>query len=443
MNIVTRVAPSPTGNLHFATARAALFNYLYAKQHGGKFLLRLEDTDKERSTNEFAEDIIDQLNWLGLTPDETHVQSEHIDTHKRELARLIAQGSAYISEEPSKNEDGTMVRVVRLRNPGTVITFTDLIRGDITTDTTELGDFVIARSTEDPLFHLAVVVDDHYMNVTHVIRGEDHISNTPRQILIAQALGYELPQYAHMPIILSPDGKGKMSKRKGDVAIASFRERGFLREAIINYIALLGWRKDGEQELFTITDLLNDFSLEGIQKNGAAHNEEKLVWLNKEYLRTQPDTLFLEKFETYVSTLKKNTLTDSVRTHIVPLLRERISVWEDIHTQLTSGEWEWLFDIPPYAPAQLVGKNGTNTIAQEHLEHVRTLLTDAPETSWTSTFLKGLIWPYAEEKGRGAVLWPLRFGLTGQEKSPDPFTVLETLGKTESLRRIAHAISTL
>lgn len=436
--IVTRIAPSPTGKLHFATARAALFNYLYAKQHDGKFILRLEDTDKARSTKEFAEDIVEQLNWLGLVPDEMHTQSEYVGEHTKELQRLIAQDKAYVSQEPSKDDPQKMVSVVRLRNPGTVITFEDLIRGAIETDTTDLGDFVIARSIDDPLFHFVVVVDDYRMGVTHVIRGEDHISNTPRQILIAQALGYSLPHYAHLPIILSPDGKGKMSKRKGDVAIASFRERGFLPEAVINYVALLGWRKDGETEHFTMDDLRKNFSLEGIQKGGAAHNEEKLRALNRHYITQQPDEVFVREFST-----RTNIVSNEPLIRAVPLLRERISVWEDITAQVTNGEWDWLLHAPQCEPRTLLGKHNTSESAMKHLEHIITTLNGVADSQWNAASIKDTVWDYAEQQGRGAVLWPMRFALTGKEKSPDPFSVAYVLGKTESIQRLTNALNAL
>lgn len=440
-HVITRVAPSPTGKLHFATARAALFNYLYAKQHNGKFILRLEDTDKARSTKEFADDIVEQLNWLGLTPDETHVQTEYTDAHVAELKRLIDADKAYVSEEPSKENPDQKVSVVRLRNPGTTVVFDDLIRGRIETDTTDLGDFVIARTIDDPLFHFVVVVDDERMGITHVIRGEDHIPNTPRQILIAQALGYSIPQYAHLPIILSPDGKGKMSKRKGDVAIASFRERGFLPEAIINYVALLGWHKDGETEFFTLQDLLRDFSLAGIQKGGAAHNEQKMLWFNKEHLKHVPDDIFLQNVVAH--------LPETLRVHadsfakLLPDMRERISVWNEVTELAGTGEWDWILRAPVPNTELLPGKKSDAQTAKKHLQWLKTSLQDVPEEQWHPDTIKNTVWDYATEKGRGQVLWPLRFCLTGKEKSPDPFMVAYALGKTETLQRITSATDAL
>jgi len=209
--IVTRIAPSPTGVLHVGTARTALFNYLYAKQNNGKFIVRIEDTDKERSTKEFEKDILDSLEWLGLDHDEFYRQSERGEIYRKYIEKLTEEGKAYISKEEAK-EEGQRSEVIRFKNPNKEIIFEDLVRGEISFDTTELGDFIIAKSVDEPLYHLAVVVDDHEMGVTHIFRGEDGISNTPRQILIQDAIGAQRPKYAHLPLILGPD-KSKLSKR--------------------------------------------------------------------------------------------------------------------------------------------------------------------------------------------------------------------------------------
>ncbi|MFQ5662055.1 MAG: glutamate--tRNA ligase, partial [Candidatus Paceibacteria bacterium] len=239
--VITRIAPSPTGELHIGTARSALFNYLYAKQNGGEFIVRIEDTDKERSKKEFEKDILEGFEWLGLGSDEVFKQSERTSIYKKYIKQLLDDGVAYISKEKSKQEEGKEIEVVRLKNPGKKVEFIDLIRGEIEFDTTELGDFVIARNQDEPLYHLAVVVDDHEMGITHIIRGEDHISNTPRQILIQEALGFERSKYAHIPLILAPD-RSKLSKR-GDNAtsISEYKEKGYISSALVNYMALLGW----------------------------------------------------------------------------------------------------------------------------------------------------------------------------------------------------------
>lgn len=270
--IITRFAPSPTGHLHVGNYRTALFSYLFARQHGGNFILRIEDTDKERSTKEFEQEIIDSLKWLGLEWDEFFRQSEALPLHTELLKELLVKGKAYMEDS-----------VIRLKNPNKKVTFTDMIRGDITFDTTDLGDFVIAKALDHPLYHFAVVVDDYSEAVTHVIRGEDHISNTPRQILIHEALGWEHPEYAHLPLVMASD-KTKLSKRKGAKSIMEYRDEGISPEAMLNAMAMIGWNPGTEQELFTKDELIKNFSFKRIKKGGAALGEEKLKWFNRKHI---------------------------------------------------------------------------------------------------------------------------------------------------------------
>ncbi|MFZ2886510.1 MAG: glutamate--tRNA ligase family protein, partial [Minisyncoccia bacterium] len=340
-----RIAPSPTGFFHIGTARTALYNYLFAKKVGGTFVIRIEDTDRARSTKEFQEDIFNSFEWLGLTFDETYIQSEHLDRHRELLKKLVDEDKAYISKEPAKDDESRVVEVVRLRNPGKIITFTDVIRGDITFDTTELKDFVLARAIDDPLYHFAVVVDDGDAKITHIIRGEDHISNTPRQILIQEALGLPRPVYAHLPLILAPD-RTKMSKRKHQTALKDFRARGYLPEAMINFIALLGWSEgEGDKEIFSREELIQAFSLERIHKGGAVFNEEKLRWFNKEYLHKLPEkefaeTVFMKLKESLSSRVSWN---DEMGTALIPIVRERIATWGDVSLLVEDGEFDYFF----------------------------------------------------------------------------------------------------
>ncbi len=434
----TRIAPSPTGYLHIGNARTALFNFLFARHQGGTFVLRLEDTDKDRSKKEYADDIFEQFTWLGLTADETYIQTEHVERHRELLHTLVNEDKAYVSKEPGKDDATKTVEVVRLRNPGRSITFHDLIRGDITFDTTELKDFVIARSIDEPLYHFAVVADDGGASITHVIRGEDHISNTPRQILIQEALGLSRPIYAHLPLIMAPD-KTKLSKRKHQTSVKSFRELGFLPEAMTNFMALLGWNPGTPQELFSMQELIDSFSLGNIQKSSAIFDIVKLRWFNREYLKRMGE----EDFQTEVASrlARAGIQESSYVKRLLPILRERIEVWSDIDAMFAQdGEMFFASETPRPDPAKIPWKGESPDAARRHLEAYRAMLEQTPDAFQSAEALKALLWPYAEENGRGSVLWPLRYALTGADRSPDPFTVAYSIGREETLARIDTAL---
>jgi len=426
--VVTRFAPSPTGFLHIGSARTALFNYLFARKYGGRFLLRIEDTDKQRSTKEFEEDILRGLKSLRIDWDDEIIrQSERGQIYEKYLEALIQNKKAYEAEE---NADKTG-NVIRFKNPNEKVKFNDLIRGEIEFDTTELGDFVIAKDMNMPLYHLAVVVDDFEMGVTHIIRGEDGISNTPRQILIGRAIGAPKPKYAHIPIILAPD-KSKLSKRHGAVSVSEYVGQGYLPEAIVNFLAMIGWNPGTEQEIFTLDELIKEFSLEKVQKSGAIFNQEKLDWVNKEYIKKLPQ----EKIETEV----KKYLTkipDEMLAKLAPVVLERINKWGDIKDMLDRGELSYFFEMPKYDAKNLVWKNDNPENARKYLEKVIELLQSADFTS--SEKIKEAIWDYAEKMGKGNVLWPMRYALSGQDKSPDPFTLAYILGRDESIKRLREA----
>lgn len=445
-DVRVRFPPSPTGFCHVGTARMAILNYLFAKKNGGTIVFRSEDTDRERSKPEFEEDIKDQLTWLGLSWDVFERQSERASIHAEALKRLIAEDKAYVSEEPSKNDANVMVRVVRLRNPGTVITFTDLIRGDITFDTTELKDFVIARSETDPLYHFAVVMDDHDMGITHVIRGEDHISNTPRQILIQEALGFPRPQYAHYPLHLGAD-KSKLSKRTGDVAVKSYREKGFLAPALLNYIAILGWTPPSEREILTLGDMIAEFEISQLHKSGAVFDMEKLRWYNRQYLLALPEGEFATAaLGTLRSALEERSVAwdESVGEKLLPILKERVHVWDDIREQVTEGEYDYFFADPNPDAASIPQKGNDSATAHKHLGFAYEALHKLDSESFNDpSRLKDVMWGYATAEGRGSVLWPLRFSLSGRAKSPDPFIIASLIGKDAVIRRIESARSKL
>lgn len=444
--VVTRIPPSPTGHLHIGTARTALFNYLFAKKNGGIMVFRSEDTDKARSTREFEDGIVNGLQSLGLRWDNEGAvvrQSERGAIYRRYLEEGIEKGAFYISKEESKQNPGEMVEVVRLRNPNKSITFEDMVRGPITFDTTELGDLVVARSLDDALYHFTVVVDDFEMKVTHVLRGEDHISNTPRQILIQEALGFERPAYAHLPLILAPD-RSKMSKRHGAVAVAEYLKEGFLPSAIINYLALLGWNPGTNEEVFTLGELVERFDIDGVQKSGAVFDMQKFRWINRQQLERMSDEAYLEAARPFLPELLTSLpqYSEERLSKLLPTLRERAETLGDIRAASAAGEYDFAFKDPE-VPRELLKfkKDPDVSAALPRLKQVIELLSGADFSSPES--IKSAVWDYAEKEGRGEVLWPTRVALTGLERSPDPFTVAYIIGQEDTLKRLQNACDTI
>jgi len=432
--VIVRFPPSPTGFFHVGSARTALFNFLFAQRYGGKLMMRFEDTDKERSKKEFEDDIVEGLSWLGITYDACFKQSERTVLYTGALQKLIDADRAYVSREPAKSGEGE-VEIVRLRNPGKSITFTDLVRGDITFDTTDLGDFVIARSMTDPLYHLAVVVDDADMGITHVIRGEDHISNTPRQILIQEALGLARPAYAHIPLILAPD-KSKMSKRHGTVSLSEYKKEGFLPEACINFLALLGWNPGTDKELFSLDELIAQFDLSHIQKGGAVFNIDKLRWFNKEYIKKLPQEMLIAEVKKYLPEIEHIVQKDL----LLELITEKISIVSDIQELVHEGELAFIVNSDRAIDTdRLPWKDESLADAQKHLRVVQGMLASLKDFPSVDE-VKVILWEYASTEGKGSVLWPLRYALTAQDKSPDPFTVIALLGIQESSERIQKVL---
>lgn len=451
--IITRFPPSPTGLLQMGNVRTAIYNFIYARQHGGEFIFRIEDTDKERSTKEFETELIENLKWLGLSWDNKEIirQSERGDNYNLFLKKMVEDGFAYVSKEDTGGDTTKRAEVIRFKNPNKKVTFTDLIRGEITFDTTELKDFVIARSMTEPIYHLAVVIDDYESGVTHVIRGEDHISNTTRQILIQEAIGAPRPIYAHLPLILDKD-RAKLSKRKhGEkVSLKYFKDQGFLPEAIINYMAMLGWNPGTEQELFTLEELIKAFDISKVQKAGAIYNEDKLRWVNKEYLKRKPHVEIANAVKPYLESSAKFSenkwkMSDELLMKTVSTILDRIDVYSDATKMANEGELDYFFDQPTYEAKDLLwrdetGPENTQRFLAEGLEIIKKI--DEADFS-DAEKVKSYLWDYATINGRGPVLWPMRFALTGKMKSPDPFTVMSILGKKESVKRLEHAIKVL
>ena len=441
--VITRFPPSPTGKLHMGSARTALFNFLFTKRHGGKMVLRMEDTDKERSRKEYEEDIIEGLSWLGISWEgDVWRQSERVEAYQKYLKELLDKGLAYEAEE-NKDKSG---RVIRFKNPGGKVDFEDGLRGTISVDVSDLKDFVIARSMSDPLYHLTVVVDDYEAGVTHIIRGEDGLANTPRQILLQKALGFDTPAYTHIPFILGQD-KSKLSKRHGAKSVLEYKEAGYLPEAVVNFLAMLGWRskKDGEKEIWSLEELIEEFSQEGFQKSPAVFNEEKLRWINKQHLQTISDKDFWEALLDFASNdLKEKLKAPGVKEALLEDLRERLSVYCDIEQMEKEGDFDWLLKDEPCLDAEeLIWKKADRKETLEHLKKLSEILCDPKVEGFGKERVEQLVLPYAEEKGKGNVLWPLRYALSGQKRSPSPFVLASALGQNKTCKRINQAIEIL
>ena len=440
--IITRFAPSPTGLLHAGNYRTAVFAFLFAKHHGGKMVLRIEDTDKARSTKEFENNIIESLQWLGITHDEFYRQSDRASNHRAYIEKMIDRDFAYVSKEEPKKE-GDRDSVIRFKNPNKKVKFEDIIRGTIEFDTTDLGDFVIAKSLDEPVFHLAVVADDFDMGITHVIRGEDHISNTPRQILIQEAIGAPTPLYAHLPLILSTD-RTKLSKRKGAKALSEYRDKGYLKQAMLNYLAFLGWNPGDDKEILSETELINQFDLSRVQKSGAIFDEIKLLWINKEYLKRMPEEEWTaEILKRLPAEILENSAFEERKAKVLPLIFERISIFGEVDEMAQNGELDYFFtapeiDIEKMLPPEKLrkGKEVSRESTALHLRHVSDLLEQIPDIHFTKEGIREAVFPYAEQEGRGIILWPMRYALSGRDKSPDPFELCEILGREESVRRL-------
>jgi glutamyl-tRNA synthetase len=433
-----RFAPSPTGALHIGGARTALYNWLLARGSGGEFLLRIEDTDRERSTPENVEQIFDALDWLGLDHDEEPVyQSERGDRHAEIVGRLLDAGHAYRSTAGREEieawhaqhghrgfrgeDEGEGAVRLRVADDG-AITVKDVIRGESTFENALQDDLVIARADGTPLYHLAVVVDDLDMGITHVVRGADHYSNTAKQMLILQALGEAPPLYAHVPLLHGPDGK-KLSKRHGAASVQELRERGYLPEAVRNYVALLGWGNEDSQEFFTSEELQREFSLERVSKSPAVFDEQKLRHINGRYLRE----LELDDLTARLEALTGRTGLRGA----AEISQEKISTLADF--------WPlagFFFDGPADDPAAREKILGTPE-ALERLAKARDALA-AVEAPWTNEALETALQRVLEDTGAKPrqVYQPIRVALAGTTVSPGIFETLGLLGRDESLSRI-------
>lgn len=472
--IRVRIAPSPTGYLHLGTVRTALYNYLFAKKEKGSFVLRIEDTDKGRSLPLYEQDILEGLKMLGVQWDEgpdiggpygPYRQSERSDIYASYLKKLLDENKAYrcfcsreqleeerkamiaqglapkyggtcrnlTSEQVSALEKEGKESVIRLRVPSDVVVeFTDLIRGKISVRTSDIGDFIIARDVSSPLYNFAVVVDDYEMKISHVIRGEDHISNTPKQILIQQALGVPDFRYAHLPLILAPD-RSKLSKRSLETSFSEYMKEGYLPEAVVNFIVLLGWHPEGDEEILSLDEIINSFSIKRVQKAGAVFNMDKLDWFNAQYMRKLSLDDLVERVRPFVPSHWMER-EDVVRNALMTS-RERMKRLSDF-----VGLAEFFFEPVAYETALLQWQDVPFTKIFTHLTHVRKCVADVADVEFSAEKLEEVIMPYADQEGRGEVMWPLRVALSGLKNSPGPFEIMQVLGKEESLKRIDAAV---
>ncbi len=474
--VVTRFAPSPTGFMHVGGVRTALFAWLFARKHGGTFILRIEDTDKEREVAGSIEHIIESLRWLGIAWDEgpdiggphsPYLQSQRLPVYENYARLLLEKGFAY--PDPYREDELEALRkkaegekrpfLFREHRPSAIgewdgrtplrfrvpeikrYAWHDIVRGDLSAGEEALDDFILIKSDGYPTYNFAHIVDDHEMGVTHIMRGEEFISSTPKFLSLYEALGIAPPAFATMPVILAPGGAKKLSKRDGAKDILDYRAEGYLPQAMLNYLALLGWHPEDEREVMSADEIIRAFDIERLQKGGAAFDEAKLRWMNHEHLRRATDDDFLGRLTILMD--ERGISMPPYAARALPLLRERAETLGDAADALASDEYSFFEKAEPGAELLLAGAKTDAATAREHLEAVSRILEKLPEAGLTAEKIKEAVFPYATEKGRGAVLWPLRVALSGKESSPDPFTLAALLGRQEALKRLAAACDKL
>lgn len=468
MSVRVRMAPSPTGTLHIGAARAALFNWLFARHSGGTFILRIDDTDRERSTSEFEEEILGSLRWLGLDWDEgvgvggphgSYRQSDRLDRYQEIAGDLIESGAAYYDERPSDQLEslrqlaqkegrhpGHYIRrpdisadagVIRLAIPQEVpVVVDDMVRGTVTFEAQDIDDFVILRSNGTPTYHLASTVDDVDYGITHVARGEDLLPSTPKHILLTRAMGHVEPLYAHLPLLFGTDGR-KLSKRHGATSLSEFRDEGFLPDALFNYLAILGWSLDAETTVFSREQAIEAFELTDVSKNPAAFDPEKLIWMNGEYVRAMGPEEFNQLVRPHVEKTVGRPLSNDEWERfeeIAPLVQERTKLLPEAGDQVT-----FLFnDIEEYDEKswnKVMASEGVPAVLDEGLARVSAL------EVWDAESIEATLREIPESLGIGAgkAFQPLRVAVTGSSISPPLFESISALGRERTLERIGRA----
>jgi glutamyl-tRNA synthetase len=487
-----RIAPSPTGPLHIGTARTALFNYLYARRTGGTFVLRLEDTDLARNTVAFEEDILENLHWLGIGWDEgpdsaggedrgpyapyrqmqrtaDHVAaatdllardlaypcyctSEQLDADRRaqeaahEAPRYVGRCANLTPEERAAREASGLRPATRFRVKPGVVSWQDLVRGEVEIDSANIGgDFLIVRSNGSPLYHFAVVVDDASMDMTHIIRGEDHISNTPKHILLFEALGHEIPKFAHLPLILNPD-RTKMSKRKSQTAVSDYRAQGFLPEALVNFLSLLGWSTGTEEEILSLDEIAGRFDLERVQKGGAVFDKDRLEWLNGQWIRKLEAEDLIERLMPFLEADRQAGRIDRVPAPeelrpLVAIIQERLPTLGSIG-DLVGFLWQ---DRVPLDAAVLVPKRWDAATTITALRAAREAVATVGAVTFEADELEPPMRALAESNGwkAGDLFMAIRVAVTGRTATPPLFDSLVALGPERTLARLDAAIETL
>ena len=468
-----RFAPSPTGELHIGGARTALFNYLFARSADGTFILRIDDTDLERSRADYIDKLTDSMRWLGLNWDDgPHYQSKRLEVYSGEADRLISERKAYrcyctiddldqgreaareekkaylypgtcrglSPEQKDSYHKAGIDPVIRLITPDSGVTVVeDEIRGKVSFENAHLDDFIIIKSNGLPTYNFASIVDDMKMGITHVIRGEEHLSNTPRQLLCAVALGYKVPRFAHVPMILAPD-RSKLSKRHGATAVEEFMREGYLPEALINYMALLGWSPGGEQELFTLNDLINDFSLNRVNKTAAVYDTNKLAWINSHYIRTYNPDKLAEAAKPFFK--DKNLIKDDLNREEHEFYKKVIqTVKERAKTLVELAEVSDYFFSRQYNYDQ---KGVNKQFTKEEVPELLIRMADELRlvVPFNSNNAEILFNKLGDELGIsiGQLIQPVRLAITGRTGGPGLFEILDLLGQEETVERLEKAV---
>lgn len=466
--VVTRFAPSPTGFLHIGGIRTALFSFLLARKNNGTFILRIEDTDKEREVSGSIEHIQESLRWLKINwdfgPDNpgdfgSCIQSKRLDRYMEYAEQLVKKGLAYpdpyskeeldaFRKEAEEQKKPFLFRehrppvfgkwdgkqTLRLKVPEVKrYRWHDAVRGDLEAGEEALDDFVLMKADGYPTYNFAHIVDDYLMGVTHVLRADEFISSTPRFLSLHDALDIVPPVFATLPPIQNEAKTKKLGKRDGAKDILDYRRDGYLPEAMVNFLALIGWNPGTDQEIFSMDELIEKFDLSKVQKSGGAFNQEKLLWMNKEYMKKLPESELVGCVIKFLPDRIKNfdQYTSERLMKALPAIIERISTFGEITNMAEAGELDFYFSQPAYNKDML--RDAT------YLKDVHNILTNLKDFEFTADGIKNALWNFATEKGRSAVLWPLRVALSGREKSPDPFTLGAILGKEEVLSRLLYA----